>query len=315
MIAQFLELKAEYTAFIESHPQVECLLLSKAEIVVLTQLAHVLKPFKDYTLKVSEDMPSLARSLELYWDLDDLLRQVINGEGKYTDLNAIIRVSFKAREVKYVKYKDKLTKNAIIYAAYILDPCCKTSMIKDMLTDQAETTIEVARKYFKTEWPELATISSSNPSPAASIERPPGVSITHWKSIQNKRAKEAESLASQATSELEQWLHLDAIEWDDKINNGPEFVRLWWKEHAAEWPLLAKAARDLLPCSASEVDVERLFSGCRDEIGIRRHSLRPDTVRVLTLLRSAYCTEDDVDKTLIKEAMKLDLDTLGNSIL
>ncbi len=127
--------------------------------------------------------------------------------------------------------------------------------------------------------------------------------------------KEAESLASQATSELERWLHLDAIEWDDKINNGPEFVRLWWKEHAAEWPLLAKAARDLLPCSASEVDVERLFSGCRDEIGIRRHSLRPDTVRVLMLLRSAYCTEDDVDKTLIKEAMKLDLDTLGNSIL
>ncbi len=128
-------------------------------------------------------MPSLARNLELYWDLDDLLRQVINGEGKYTDLNAIIRVSFKAREVKYVKYKDKLTKNAIIYAAYILDPCCKTSMIKDMLTDQAETTIKVACKYFKTEWPELATISSLNPSLVASIERPPGVSITHWKSI------------------------------------------------------------------------------------------------------------------------------------
>src|SRR6266536_5345766 len=154
----------------------------------------------------------------------------------------------------------------MIYAAHILDPRCKTSIIKDMLTDQAETTIEVARKYFKTEWPELATISSSNPSPAASIERPPGVSIAHWKSIQNKRAKEAESLASQATSELERWLHLDAIEWDDKINNGPEFVRLWWKEHAAKWPLLAKAARDLLPCSASEVDVERLFSDCRDEI-------------------------------------------------
>jgi hypothetical protein len=38
-------------------------------------------------------------------------------------------------------------------------------------------------------------------------------------------------------------------------------------------------------------------------------------VRVLTLLRSVYYTKDDVDKTLIKEAMKLDLDTLGNSIL
>jgi hypothetical protein len=52
-------------------------------------------------------------------------------------------------------------------------------MIKDMLTDQAKTTIEVARKYFKTEWPKLAIISSLNPSLAALIKRPPGVSIAH----------------------------------------------------------------------------------------------------------------------------------------
>ncbi len=203
----------------------------------------------------------------------------------------------------------------MIYAAYILNPYYKTSMIKDILIDQAKTTIEVARKYFKTEWPELAMISSSNPSLVALIERPLGVSIVYQKSIQNKRVKEVESLVLQATSELEWWLHLDAIEQDDKINNGPEFVRLQWKEHAAKWPLLVKAARDLLPCSASEVDVKRLFSGYYDEISIRRHSLQLDTVRVLTLLRSTYCTEDNVDKTLIKEAIKLDLNTLRNSIL
>ena len=80
-------------------------------------------------------MPSLARSLELYQDLDNLLRQVINGEGKYADLNVTIRASFKAGEAKYVKYQDKLTKNAMIYAAYILNPRYKTLMIKDMLTD------------------------------------------------------------------------------------------------------------------------------------------------------------------------------------
>ena len=67
----------------------------------------------------------------------------------------------------------------MIYAAYILNPRYKTLMIKDMLTDQAETTIEVARKYFKTEWPELATISSSNPSLIVLVERPLGVSIAH----------------------------------------------------------------------------------------------------------------------------------------
>jgi hypothetical protein len=94
-----------------------------------------------------------------------------------------------------------------------------------------------------------------------------------------------------------------------------DFVRMWRKEHALQWPQLAVAARDLLPVSASEVDVERLFSGCRDEIGIRRHSLKAETVRVLTLLRSAYASEDEVDKALLKAAMKLDIVFQRNLIL
>ena len=63
----------------------------------------------------------------------------------------------------------------------------------------------------------------------------------------------------------------------------------------------------LLAVSASEVDVERLFSGCRDEFGIRRHSLKAGTVRVLTLLRSSYISEDAVDRALIDKAMQLDI--------
>jgi hypothetical protein len=66
MIRQYLDLEAEYAAFIESHPQVQCLLLSNKEVISLHQLAFVLKPFKDHTLKVLEDMPSLVRSLKIY---------------------------------------------------------------------------------------------------------------------------------------------------------------------------------------------------------------------------------------------------------
>lgn len=78
---------------------------------------------------------------------------------------------------------------------------------------------------------------------------------------------------------------------------------------------MAAAARDLLSVSGSEVDVERLFSGCRDELGIRRHALKADTVRVLTLLRSAYTQEDEVDRKLIKAAMEYDILPFANSIL
>src|SRR6266536_4412773 len=91
------------------------------------------------------------------------------------------------------------------------------------------------------------------------------------------------------------------------LNNNPDFLRLWWKENAVQWPLLAKAVRDLLPCSASEVDVERLFSGYRDTFVIRQHALKVETVRVLTLLQSAYISEDSRDHELIKSVMALNI--------
>jgi hypothetical protein len=133
-----------------------------------------------------------------------------------------------------------------------------------------------------------------------------------WKQAQNKRAQDVVTGTTTLTSELERWLESETI---DFVNTSRDAVRKWWKEHATEWPKLAAAARDLLAISASEVDVERLFSGCRDEVGMRRHSLKSDTIRVLTLLRSAYTTEDDVDKALIKAAMELDIVLHNNSIL
>jgi hypothetical protein len=110
-------------------------------------------------------------------------------------------------------------------------------------------------------------------------------------------------------SELDRWLQSAPLDWDECVNNDPDFLRKWWKEHRSQWPQLAEAARDLLPCSASEVDVERLFSGCRDEYGIRRHALKAETVRVMTLLRSAYGTEDEADKERIRKAYELSLGT------
>lgn len=116
-------------------------------------------------------------------------------------------------------------------------------------------------------------------------------------------------------SELDRWLQSAPSDWDTTLNNDPDFLRKWWKEHACQWRHLAEAARDLLPCSASEVDVERLFSGCRDEYGIRRHALKAETVRVMTLLLSTYGTEDQADKERIQKAYEFSLGTLQYYVL
>ena len=187
MIEQFLELEAEYVEFIRTHPQVQCLLLTDNEIIALHQLAAVLRPFKQLTLKVSESMPSLARSLEMYWDLDDLLETVTTAQGKYAELDPIIRNAFKAGKAKHLKYSKLKAKNAMLFAAHILDPRCKISMIANMMPDRSDAVLSMVKKYMTTEWPSVAEIKTPDLQALVSIERPDGVSIAHWKAIQTSR--------------------------------------------------------------------------------------------------------------------------------
>jgi hypothetical protein len=51
---------------------------------------------------------------------------------------------------------------------------------------------------------------------------------------------------------------------------------------------MAAAARDYLAIPASEVAIERVFSTARDVLGIRRYSLKGDTIRMLMLIRDGY---------------------------
>lgn len=42
---------------------------------------------------------------------------------------------------------------------------------------------------------------------------------------------------------------------------------------------------DINPCKGSAVAVERIFSGGRDTISLRRASLKPETIRILMLVK------------------------------
>jgi hypothetical protein len=103
---------------------------------------------------------------------------VIDGCGIFSELDYSIRCAFKAGQEKHTKYMKDLLKNAMIYAAHALDPRYKTSMIKDIMEDRAETAITAIKKYFKREWPKLAvedvlaTLSLAN-----SNVRPTGISL------------------------------------------------------------------------------------------------------------------------------------------
>src|SRR5690606_9680917 len=62
-------------------------------------------------------------------------------------------------------------------------------------------------------------------------------------------------------------------------------VLMWWKSNSVCYPQMSNVARDYLAIPCSSVSVERLFSAARDVVGIRRHSLHADTLRMLMTLK------------------------------
>jgi hypothetical protein len=65
----------------------------------------------------------------------------------------------------------------------------------------------------------------------------------------------------------------------------------WWNTHQGEYPQIAHATRDFLPLPALEVVCERLFSTGRDMLGLRRHRLNGETMRLLMLLKNGFDKE------------------------
>jgi hypothetical protein len=64
---------------------------------------------------------------------------------------------------------------------------------------------------------------------------------------------------------------------------------------------MAMAAQDLLAVPGLEVDVERLFCRGRDLLGIRRFSLKGETIRILTLLKAYFEKQLNAGKATLPE--------------
>jgi hypothetical protein len=51
---------------------------------------------------------------------------------------------------------------------------------------------------------------------------------------------------------------------------------------------MSQVAKDYLLIPPAEVDVERLFNEGRDLLGLRRHSMSPETMRAVMFARYEY---------------------------
>ena len=61
-------------------------------------------------------------------------------------------------------------------------------------------------------------------------------------------------------------------------------VLLWWQEHKAVYPFLARVARKLLCVPASSTSSERVFSVCGSLVSKKRANLSPDMIDMMVFL-------------------------------
>lgn len=87
-------------------------------------------------------------------------------------------------------------------------------------------------------------------------------------------------------SDIDRYLDSPVVNWDG--DEDPNWVLKWWQANEKLYPLMSKVARDYLPIPPAEVDVERLFNKGRDLLGLRRHSMLPETMRAVMFARYEY---------------------------
>jgi hypothetical protein len=279
MVTEAIRLRRELTQFIRTHPEVGVLQLVDTEWSTLEQIKSVLEPFWEYTNHVSRSCPSLVDSLPIYWALDDLLDDVRMAKGQFKDVDVDLREAVESATTKMDNFTRKMDGNILYYVAAVLDPRIKTSLIEaQMSKEDADLITSEVRGFLKQKYP-------FHPSLPLDTERPSGMPEFLWETL-----KRVQPQLSPQVSDVDRYLDSAPVSWSHpSFSDGDgDWILKWWKANASDFPCMAQAARHYLSVPSAEVDVERLFSGARDVLGVRRHSMNAETIRWLVLQKEYY---------------------------
>src|ERR1700733_14407703 len=115
----------------EEFKALEPLQLSLTEWNFLGEIHEVMLPFYEKTLLVSQDAPIITQATVIYWDLDDIIDDVIKKKGNYELVNEQIRQAVIVGRRVLDKYTRKMdAETLILYTAAVLNPQVKTEFLK-----------------------------------------------------------------------------------------------------------------------------------------------------------------------------------------
>ncbi|KAJ6168129.1 hypothetical protein N7497_000972 [Penicillium chrysogenum] len=266
---------------------------SSDEWIRLSHIHNVLSRFNEFTLEKTTDQSRLP----IYYELHDLLHDVAERKEDFADLTEDIASAVGGSIKKYIKYYTFMDASDLYYTALVLDPRVKGALLNELGEENAG-----GGTFFK-----LSVMTFT-----ANILGP----LNHWKKqkVGSRMLQRLQPQDSPRFSDIDRYFDSARAEVSDMEDQN--WLCDWWKVHKKEYPRMAAAARDYcqntawtmyqvhqskhnqsplpvhsdnyLAIPASEVSVESLFNTGRDVLGVRRLSMKGDTLRILMLLDDMY---------------------------
>jgi hypothetical protein len=247
----------------------------------LIQIHDVLSKFNEFTLFVSERKPQISLTVPIYYELHDLLDEASEQKGRFTNLPNDISLAVKEGMRKYKKYYAFMDASDTYYTALVLDPRVKGDLLLDELEDEAtgKDILKSLRENLHQNY-SVSIIELSGPAQS------PGDYSSEYSNVEIRMLQRLQPRSQPLLSDIDRYFDSPRLEITD--TKGPNWLCNWWRVHKDEYPRMAAAARDYLAIPASEVSVERKFNSGRDLLGIRRFSMKSDTMRMLMLMDDVY---------------------------
>ena len=236
--------------------------LSKEEWEHLRSLTTLLKAFNDYHLSISSSSEiSSFLVLLVFHSITSAVKDYQAGNAEYETFR---RASFR----KLVAYEKKIRSSPLYALAMLLDPRQKDTAFVKIGWSQLEINValEDLKRYF---------IAYSQICGQAS-----SVQVIQRKSKTSELFKDFfnNEVRSRSTNELSQYFH------ESHTDNDPEDPLEYWKRNSIKYPVLSRMARDIFAIPATSCATERMFSTCRDHLGVRRNRLSEKSFRALMFL-------------------------------
>jgi hAT family C-terminal dimerisation region len=281
MVQGALQAKAQIRMWIEHQNQFPP--FSADDWLQLQQLEMILSKFDEFTQLVSRRQSQISLAIPIYYELNDMLEDAASAQGDFSGLSSDITSAISAGMKKYKKYYELMDAQDAYYIALVLDPRFKTLLLDKELGQV--TALKVIRSIKDTLHEQYPSKSSLEQSMSK---------INQDNKRQSLEARVLQKLQPQVIqrSDIDRYFEEGLVTVDESITKDEDWLFAWWRTHKDEYPRMAAAARDYLAIPAAEVAVERLFSHGRDLLGVRRHSLKGETMRKVMLLRDIYSLEN-----------------------